>query len=50
MRLSELIGLNDVDVDFSAFLIKVTGKRNKQRLILLERIAKGDVCLSENKK
>lgn len=24
MRLSELIGLNDVDVDFSAFLIKVT--------------------------
>jgi len=33
MRLSELIGLNDVDVDFSARLIKVTGKRNKQRLI-----------------
>lgn len=33
MRLSELIGLNDVDVDFSASLIKVTGKRNKQRLI-----------------
>ena len=33
MRLSELIGLNDVDVDFSAFQIKVTGKRNKQRLI-----------------
>ena len=33
MRLSELIGLNDVDVDFSSKLIKVTGKRNKQRLI-----------------
>lgn len=33
MRLSELIGLDDVDVDFSASLIKVTGKRNKQRLI-----------------
>ena len=33
MRLSELIGLNDADVDFSARLIKVTGKRNKQRLI-----------------
>ncbi len=33
MRLSELIGLDDVDVDFSARLIKVTGKRNKQRLI-----------------
>lgn len=33
MRRSELIGLNDVDVDFSASLMKVTGKRNKQRLI-----------------
>ena len=33
MRLSELIGLDDVDVDFSAKLIKVTGKRNKQRMI-----------------
>ena len=33
MRLSELIGLDDVDVDLSARLIKVTGKRNKQRLI-----------------
>ena len=33
IRLSEFIGLNDADVDFSARLIKVTGKRNKQRLI-----------------
>ena len=33
MRLSELIGLNDADVDFSAKLLKVTGKRDKQRLI-----------------
>lgn len=33
MRLSELTGLNDADVDFSSSLIKVTGKRNKQRLI-----------------
>ncbi|WP_302784766.1 tyrosine recombinase XerC [Bacteroides fluxus] len=33
MRLSELIGLDDKDVDYSASLIKVTGKRNKQRLI-----------------
>ena len=33
MRLSELIGLNDADVDFASKLIKVTGKRNKQRLI-----------------
>ncbi len=33
MRLSELVGLADKDVDFSAGVIKVTGKRNKQRLI-----------------
>lgn len=33
MRLSELIDLDDKDVDFSASLLKVTGKRNKQRLI-----------------
>lgn len=33
MRLSELLGLKDEDVDFSAMYIKVTGKRNKQRLI-----------------
>ena len=33
IRLSELIGLKDEDVDFSSSLIKVTGKRNKQRLI-----------------
>lgn len=33
MRLSELVGLDDKDVDFSASLLKVTGKRNKQRLI-----------------
>lgn len=33
IRLSELIGLNDSDVDFSFCQIKVTGKRNKQRLI-----------------
>ena len=33
MRLSELIGLDDKDIDFSASLVKVTGKRNKQRLI-----------------
>ena len=33
VRLSELIGLNDSDVDFSSSQLKVTGKRNKQRLI-----------------
>ena len=33
MRLSELVGLNDGDVDYSRSVIKVVGKRNKQRLI-----------------
>ena len=33
MRRAELIGLKDVDVDFSASIVLVTGKRNKQRLI-----------------
>ncbi len=33
IRRAELIGLNDADVDFGSSLIKVTGKRNKQRLI-----------------
>ncbi|MGL5273441.1 MAG: tyrosine-type recombinase/integrase [Phocaeicola sp.] len=33
IRLSELVGLKDADIDFSASLIKVTGKRNRQRLI-----------------
>lgn len=37
MRLSELVGLNDGDVDFSMSVIKVTGKRNKQRLIPFTR-------------
>ena len=33
LRRSELIGLNDEDVDFSIGQLKVTGKRNKQRII-----------------
>lgn len=33
VRLSELVGLKDADVDFSAKVVKVTGKRNKQRII-----------------
>ena len=33
IRLSELVGLNDADVDFGRMTIKVTGKRNKQRII-----------------
>jgi integrase/recombinase XerC len=33
MRRAELIGLKNSDVDLSAVTIKVTGKRNKQRII-----------------
>ena len=33
IRLSELTGLNDEAVDFGSRIIKVTGKRNKQRLV-----------------
>lgn len=33
MRRSELVGLKDADVDLSSCVVKVTGKRNKQRLI-----------------
>lgn len=43
IRLSELIGLDDRDIDFSASLIKVTGKRNKQRLIPFDEELKGSM-------
>ena len=33
LRRSELVGLNDEDVDLAARQLKVTGKRNKQRVI-----------------
>jgi len=33
MRLAELIGLNDNDIDWEAMQLKVTGKRDKQRII-----------------
>lgn len=33
MRLSEMLGLNDADVNTDECLLKVTGKRNKQRII-----------------
>jgi len=33
MRMAELIGLNDRDIDFSTRTMKVTGKRDKQRFI-----------------
>lgn len=33
IRLAELVGLNDNDIDWAASQIKVTGKRNKQRIV-----------------
>ena len=33
VRLAELIGLDDQDVDFVSHQLKVTGKRNKQRIV-----------------
>jgi integrase/recombinase XerC len=35
MRRAELIGIRNTDIDFSEGLVKVTGKRNKQRIIPL---------------
>ena len=41
MRLAELIALDDGDVDFASRQLKVTGKRNKQRIIPFgEEVAK----------
>ena len=33
IRLAELVGLNDEDIDFVTMQLKVTGKRDKQRII-----------------
>ncbi|MBP7679111.1 MAG: tyrosine recombinase XerC [Bacteroidales bacterium] len=41
MRLSELIGIKDADVDSFSQTVKVTGKRNKQRIIPLTDHVKG---------
>jgi len=42
MRLSELVGLKDADVDTERGVLKVTGKRNKERMIpFTEKLAAG---------
>ncbi|MDR2691947.1 MAG: tyrosine recombinase XerC [Dysgonamonadaceae bacterium] len=41
IRCAELAGLKDGDVDFQTKMIKVTGKRNKQRLIPFSDTLKG---------
>jgi integrase/recombinase XerC len=38
IRCAELVGLKDEDIDFGAQLIKVTGKRNKQRLVPFSKL------------
>jgi integrase/recombinase XerC len=52
LRRSELIGLNDSDVDLNAMQLKVTGKRNKQRIIpfgkeLAEQLGQYIACRDE---
>ena len=52
LRRSELIGLNDSDVDLNAMQLKVTGKRNKQRIIpfgkeLAEQLRQYIACRDE---
>ena len=52
LRRSELIGLNDCDVDLNAMQLKVTGKRNKQRIIpfgkeLAEQLGQYIACRDE---
>jgi integrase/recombinase XerC len=53
LRRSELVGLNDRDVDFTAMQMKVTGKRNKQRIIpfgkeLAEQLRQYMACRDEH--
>lgn len=57
LRLSELVGLNDEDVNFVNSNLKVTGKRNKQRIVpfgkelrkaLLDYIEKRDGEMNRN--
>ena len=43
VRRSELIELNDADVDFQSEVIKVTGKRNKQRIIPFDKALKEEL-------
>jgi integrase/recombinase XerC len=43
IRLSELIGISDDDMDTGTCLLKVTGKRNKQRLIPFGPILKNEI-------
>jgi site-specific recombinase XerD len=39
MRISELVGIDLEDIDFQSHMIRVTGKGNKQRLVLMNNSA-----------
>jgi integrase/recombinase XerC len=43
IRLSELINILDTDIDMSAMQVKITGKRNKQRIIPLSPAFVSDI-------
>ena len=43
VRLSELVSLDVRDVDFGAMMLKVTGKRNKQRMLPFAMGLKGEL-------
>jgi len=40
MRLSELLGLKDIDINFNKMTVKVLGKRNKERIIPIHQTLK----------
>lgn len=44
LRLSELTGLRGVDVDIESMQLKITGKRNRQRLIPFGEELAGQLC------
>lgn len=50
IRLSELVGLNDKDVDFLNCELKVTGKRNKQRIIPFGEELKNELIAYQRKR
>lgn len=48
VRCSELTGIKNADVDMGAMILKVTGKRNKQRLIPFAELLKSKIDLYNN--
>ena len=48
IRCSELVGIKNADVDTEAMMLKVTGKRNKQRLIPFAEFLKEKISLYYN--